>query len=155
MAAHGLVSAYPDFAVSTLITSGILSDYKESILPDNADKPVSLEAAVPVDYAVSPDSNPLPKVEIIMKQERFEALKNALNEVGVTGMTVTQVFGCGIQKGQQEFYRGTEMDMQLLPKIRVEIVLAKVPVNDVVNAARRVLYTGPYRRWKNLYLPYG
>ena len=142
MAAHGLVSAYPDFAVSTLITSGILSDYKESMLPDNADKPVSLEAAVPVDYAVSPDSNPLPKVEIIMKQERFEALKNALNEVGVTGMTVTQVFGCGIQKGQQEFYRGTEMDMQLLPKIRVEIVLAKVPVNDVVNAARRVLYTG-------------
>ena len=65
-----------------------------------------------------------------------------MNDIGVTGMTVTQVLGCGIQKGATEYYRGVPVDVQLLPKMRVEIVIAKVPVTDVVNAARKVLYTG-------------
>ena len=77
-----------------------------------------------------------------MKQERFEALKKAMNDIGVTGMTVTQVLGCGAQKGAPEYYRGVQMEMQLLPKVQVEMVISKVPVMDVINAARKVLYTG-------------
>ena len=84
----------------------------------------------------------LTKIEILTKQAKFEALKNALNAIGVTGMTVTQVLGCGVQKGASEFYRGIPIDMQLLPKIQVEIVVAKVPVIDVINTAKKVLYTG-------------
>ena len=82
------------------------------------------------------------EVEIIMKQAKFEALKKAMNDLGVTGMTVTQVLGCGVQKGATEYYRGVEVEMNLLPKIKVEMVVAKVPVLDVINTARKVLYTG-------------
>ena len=77
-----------------------------------------------------------------MKQERFEKLKKAMNEIGVTGMTVTQVLGCGTQKGAPEYYRGVPVEMQLLPKIQVEMVISKVPTMDVINAARQALYTG-------------
>jgi Amt family ammonium transporter len=77
-----------------------------------------------------------------MKQARFEALKKSMNELGVTGMTVTQVLGCGVQKGATEYYRGAEIDMQLLPKVKVEMVVSKVPVMDVITAARKALYTG-------------
>ncbi len=104
-----------------------------------------MDAAVPVHLAsaLSQESRGgLSKVEIIMKQSRFEELKNALNEIGVTGMTVTHVAGCGMQKGQGEYYRGAPVEVQLLPKIKVEIILAKVPVEEVVDTARRVLYTG-------------
>lgn len=89
-----------------------------------------------------PDENKITKVEILMKQERFEKLKKAMNDIGVTGMTVTQVLGCGAQKGAPEYYRGVQMEMQLLPKVQVEMVISKVPVMDVINAARKVLYTG-------------
>ena len=89
-----------------------------------------------------PDDKKITKVEILMKQERFEALKKAMNDIGVTGMTVTQVLGCGAQKGAPEYYRGVQMEMQLLPKVQVEMVISKVPVMDVINAARKVLYTG-------------
>lgn len=82
------------------------------------------------------------KVEIITKQSRFEALKAAMNEIGVTGMTVTQVLGCGMQKGKTEFYRGVETEVNLLPKVQVEIVVTKVPVRTVIEAAKKVLYTG-------------
>jgi Amt family ammonium transporter len=84
----------------------------------------------------------LTKIDIIFKENKFEELKVALNEIGVTGMTVTHVEGCGVQKGAAEYYRGAAVDVQLLPKIRLEIVVAKVPVADVVNVARKVLYTG-------------
>ncbi|MEN6313588.1 MAG: P-II family nitrogen regulator [Clostridiaceae bacterium] len=82
------------------------------------------------------------KIDIIMKQSRFEALKEAMNKIGVTGMTVTQVLGCGVQKGKTEYYRGVEFEMNLLPKVQVEIVVAKVPVRTVIDTAKRVLYTG-------------
>ncbi|MEN6637124.1 MAG: P-II family nitrogen regulator [Clostridiaceae bacterium] len=82
------------------------------------------------------------KVEIITKQSRFEALKTAMNEIGVTGMTVTQVLGCGMQKGKTEFYRGVETEVNLLPKVQVEIVVTKVPVRTVIDTAKSVLYTG-------------
>ena len=82
------------------------------------------------------------KVEIIMKQSKFETLKAAMNAIGVTGMTVTNVLGCGVQKGSTEFYRGVPMEMNLLPKVQVEIVVSKVPADLVIEEARKALYTG-------------
>ena len=82
------------------------------------------------------------KVEIICKERMFEKLKNALMEIGITGMTVTHVMGCGIQKGKPEFYRGVEIEPSLLPKIQVEVVVSKVPVSTVIETAKKVLYTG-------------
>ena len=82
------------------------------------------------------------KVEIITKLERFEALKTALDGIGITGMTVTNTMGCGMQKGSTEFYRGVPMEPRLLPKVKVEVVVCKVPVKKVVEAAKNALYTG-------------
>ena len=82
------------------------------------------------------------KVEIICKQSKFEALKSAMNGIGITGMTVTQVLGYGLQKGKTEFYRGVETETNLLPKVQVEIVVSKVPVRTVIETAKKVLYTG-------------
>ncbi|MEN6562535.1 Nitrogen regulatory PII-like protein [bioreactor metagenome] len=84
------------------------------------------------------------KIEIITKQSRFEALKEAMNGIGVTGMTVTQVLGCGMQKGKTEYYRGVETEVNLLPKVQVEIVVTKVPVRTVIETAKSVLYTGHF-----------
>lgn len=84
----------------------------------------------------------LSKVVIVTKQSKFEDLKQAMNSIGVTGLTVTQVLGCGVQKGAGEYYRGVKMDMDLLPKVKVEVVVSKVPVADVIAAARKALYTG-------------
>ena len=82
------------------------------------------------------------KVVIIAKLSRYERVKKAMNEIGVTGMTVTQVMGCGIQKGAGEKYRGVEMDVTLLPKVKLEVVVSEIPVDTVIEAAKRVLYTG-------------
>lgn len=84
----------------------------------------------------------LTNVTVICNQSRFEELKSAMNGIGVTGMTVTQVLGCGIQKGKTEYYRGVPMTMNLLPKVQVEIVVSKVPVAQVVDTAKQVLHTG-------------
>ncbi len=81
-------------------------------------------------------------ITIITKQAKFEALKSAMNAIGIAGMTVTQVLGCGVQKGRTEYYRGVEMEMNLLPKVQVEIVVSKVPVRKVIETAKQVLYTG-------------
>ncbi|MDR1960032.1 MAG: P-II family nitrogen regulator [Planctomycetaceae bacterium] len=82
------------------------------------------------------------KIVLIFRQNKFEELKKALGDIGITGMTVTQVMGCGMQKGGSEFYRGVPIDIQLLPKVRVEIVVCKVPVELVIETAKKVLYTG-------------
>ncbi|MCC8122309.1 MAG: P-II family nitrogen regulator [Oscillospiraceae bacterium] len=79
---------------------------------------------------------------IICNQARFEDLQVAMNAIGVSGMTVTQVLGCGIQKGRTEYYRGVALSMNLLPKIQVDVVVCKVPVSEVVETARKTLYTG-------------
>jgi nitrogen regulatory protein PII len=79
------------------------------------------------------------KIEIVLKQHKFEELKEALNEIGVNGMTVTHVLGCGMQKGKTETYRGTEFTVDLLPKVKLETVVAKVPVEDVIKVAKDVL----------------
>ena len=111
------------------------------------ESPVSVDRAVPVELlsapAVSMASDvKITKIDIIIKQSKFEILKEAMNEIGITGMTVTQVLGCGIQKGKHEYYRGVETEINLLPKVQVEIVVAKVPVRLVIDTAKKVLYTG-------------
>lgn len=108
-----------------------------------------IDAAVPVELVSRPakavgSDVKITKIEIITKQSRFEALKAAMNEIGVTGMTVTQVLGCGMQKGKTEFYRGVETEVNLLPKVQVEIVVTKVPVRTVIETAKKVLYTGHF-----------
>ena len=136
-AEHGLASAYSgfEFAANDLT---IASDDEIEVFGSE-----KLENAVPAVVKTSPEKeNKITKVEILAKQSKFEKLKKAMNDIGVTGMTVTQVLGCGTQKGAPEYYRGVEVDMQLLPKIQVEMVVSKVPVADVIDAARKALYTG-------------
>ena len=82
------------------------------------------------------------KVDIITSLEKFDKLKSALYAIGITGMTVTNTMGCGMQKGKTEYYRGVPVTPQLLPKVKVEVVVCKVPVEDVVTAAKNALYTG-------------
>lgn len=135
-AEHGPASAYAGFEIST---SELTSDSDYDVIGSE-----KMEDSVPavVKSLDVPDGKKITKVEILMKQERFEKLKKAMNEIGVTGMTVTQVLGCGTQKGAPEYYRGVPVEMQLLPKIQVEMVISKVPTMDVINAARQALYTG-------------
>jgi Amt family ammonium transporter len=135
-AEHGLASAYAGFEIST---SDLTVD--ADIETIGAEK---IEDAVPAVVKTSniPDEKKITKVQILMKQAKFEKLKKAMNEIGVTGMTVTQVLGCGTQKGAPEYYRGVEVEMQLLPKIQVDMVISKVPTMDVIDAARKALYTG-------------
>ncbi len=101
--------------------------------------PVTIEDGVKTMH-VSDDK--ITKVEIFAKMERFEALKKAMLEIGITGMTVTNVMGCGIQKGKPEYYRGAAQELSLLPRLCVEIVVSKVPVSLVIDTAKKVLYTG-------------
>jgi len=82
------------------------------------------------------------KIEIITRANKFEELKEALNEIGVTGMTVTNVLGCGMQKGFPEYYRGVPLDMNLVPKVKIETVICEVPVDLVVETAKKILNTG-------------
>ena len=131
---HGLASAYADFvpAIDTVKMYG--STPVEEAIPVKL-SPSAVEARETGTAKMS-------KVVIITKQSRFENLKAAMNDIGVTGMTVTNVLGCGVQKGTTQFYRGVEIELNLLPKMKVEIVVSKVPVEKVVTAARRALYTG-------------
>ncbi len=134
---HGLSSAYADFMPSVDMLSG------DKVVV-SSDKPMS--EAIPVTrVSVSKEgekAHKITKVEIVTKQSKFEELKAAMNAIGVTGMTVTNVLGCGIQKGATEYYRGVPLDMNLLPKVQVEVVVSKVPVNLVIDEARKALYTG-------------
>jgi nitrogen regulatory protein P-II 1 len=82
------------------------------------------------------------KIEIITRPERLEALKEAMNAIRITGMTVSQVYGCGLSRGHKEIYRGTEVSINLLPKVKVEIVVCEVPVESVVEAAKKACWTG-------------
>ncbi len=136
---HGLVSAYAGFmpVIGSDVPMGAPAE-----LPGA--KPAAKDEAVPVaDYSTgSNDKVKMSKVTIVTKQSMFERLKSAMDEIGVTGMTVTQVLGCGIQKGRPEYYRGVEMETSLLPKIEVDIVVCKIPVRTVIDAAKNALYTG-------------
>jgi Amt family ammonium transporter len=132
---HGLASSYADFALALHTESP--EDMAE--VPQAAAVPVS--HAVPV-RTVSAAGSLISKVVIITRQNKFDQLKTALSDIGVTGMTVSNVMGCGMQKGASEMYRGVSLEINLLPKIKVEIVVTKVPVRAVVDTAKKVLYTG-------------
>ncbi len=140
---HGLTSAYADFmpVVSVL---GTEANAEEAISAEKVDIPQSaaLSEAVPVTRVTSEGVPTMHKVVILTRQSRFEALKNAMNAIGVTGMTLTNVAGCGQQKGAAEYYRGVPVDVMLLPKIKLEIVVSAIPVEKVIDAARQALYTG-------------
>ncbi len=139
---HGLAASYADF-MPTIHTGEGAHEAAAIAMATGAADP---DAAVPVEVKTSAGGPAgdvkMTKIEIVMKQSKFEELKAAMNEIGITGMTVTSVLGCGMQKGRPEYYRGVAVDMTLLPKIMVEIVVCKVPVRAVVDTAKRVLYTG-------------
>ncbi len=97
-------------------------------------------------------SSKFTKVEIICKESRLEALKEAMTKLGITGMTVSHVLGCGVQKGKPEYYRGVQVEATLLPKVQVDIVVSKVPVRDVIETAKKVSVYRPYRRRQDLCL---
>ncbi len=140
---HGLASAYSGFSLMD-VSSGMMSVNENTNLgQDEYDlaSQAQIDAAVKVAEPVEPSTG-ISKVVIIAKLTRYEKLKKALNNLGVTGMTVTQVMGCGVQKGAGERYRGVEIDATLLPKIKIEVVVSEIPVADVIAAAKRVLYTG-------------
>ncbi len=142
---HGLPSAYSGFAVQDMSATMDVNENTDlgvgeyelaSKLQQNAAVPVIRETVVGM-----PDTG-IYKVVILAKLARFDKLKKALNDLGVTGMTMAQVMGCGVQKGAGEYYRGVEMDATLLPKVKVEVVVSKIPVDDVIQAAKKSLYTG-------------
>ena len=135
---HGLPSAYADFVPAV----ESLNYGYESAMTVSGDVPPA--EAVPVKKMPTfDDGTPkFTKVEIICKESRFEALKTAMMDIGITGMTVSHVLGCGIQKGKPEYYRGVQVEANLLPKVQVDIVVSKVPVRSVIETAKKVLYTG-------------
>ena len=133
---HGLPSAYAGFA---MLPESVADD--ESIVVEG-DVPVA--EAVPVKKVPSFDEGTpkFTKVEIICKESRLEVLKTAMMDIGITGMTVSHVLGCGVQKGKPEYYRGVQVEATLLPKVQVDIVVSKVPVRSVIETAKKALYTG-------------
>ncbi len=140
---HGLASAYADFMPAPVVGAMLPTGMPSVTAPM---PPVSPDEAVPVVLAtekkpVSSDVK-MTKVTVITRQSRFDALKTAMEDIGITGMTVTQVLGCGMQKGKPEYYRGVAVEFDLLPKIQVDIVVCKVPVRTVIETAKKVLYTG-------------
>ena len=136
---HGLVSSYADFMPNSIsIFTGKTSE-------ENAPAEVLAEINIadrPHIERSNTEKNKYSRISIVCKQNKFEALKRELSNVGVTGFTVTQVLGCGTQKGAGEMYRGVPVEATLLPKVKVEVVVSKVPVDTVVEAARKALYTG-------------
>lgn len=147
---HGLVSSYADFApaMSQAMLSYTKDDAKSVVKVDKSTEPVvPVEKAIKVEsYATdapSADGTPkMTKVAIICKQQKLNDLITALEDIDVTGVTVTNVLGCGMQKGQPEYYRGAVVETNLLPKVKVEVVICKVPTRAVIDAAKAALYTG-------------
>ena len=134
---HGLPSAYAGFAM--------LSEYIEEgndFVAVSGDTPVA--EAIPIKKVpVFEEGIPkFTKIEIVCKESKFEALKNAMMKLGITGMTVSHVLGCGIQKGKPEYYRGVQVEANLLPKVQVNIVVSAIPIRKVIDTAKTVLYTG-------------
>lgn len=135
---HGLPSAYADFlpAVESL-------DYGyEEAINVLGDVPVAEAVTVKKMPSFDDGTPKITKVEIICRESRFETLKTAMMDIGITGMTVSHVLGCGVQKGKPEYYRGVQVEANLLPKVQVDIVVSKVPVRSVIDTAKKVLYSG-------------
>ena len=141
---HGLASSYADFIPTTHIETTASGKEQEvaNVIPA-----APVEKSVPVEHkksvSIASDAGvKMTKVDIITNIERFDALKNALYDIGITGMTVTNAMGCGMQKGAAEYYRGVPVEARLLPKVKVEVVVCKVPVETVVETVKHALYTG-------------
>ena len=133
---HGLASSYADFMPTPIGTSFSAAKTSESQI----DIPVTYEATKYTSDENAPVK--MTKVVVITKQSKFEDLKYALDHLGITGMTVSNVLGCGMQKGNQEYYRGVAVSTTLLPKVKIEIVVCKIPVETLVNTIKEVLHTG-------------
>lgn len=136
---HGLVSSYADFMPNSIsVFTGATSEENSY-----AEVPAEINIADrPQIQRSSTEKNKYTRISIVCKQNKFEVLKHELSNIGVTGFTVTQVLGCGTQRGAGEMYRGVPVEATLLPKVKVEVVVSKVPVETVVEAARKALYTG-------------
>ena len=142
---HGLASAYSGFSimdVSNTMSMDVNENTSLGVDDYNEASEVQRNAAVKVAQMPMASATGMYKVAIIAKLSRYDHLRKAMNDLGVTGMTVTQVMGCGIQKGSGDMYRGVEMDATLLPKVKVEVVVSKIPVDAVIEAAKKALYTG-------------
>ena len=145
---HGLASAYSGFAINDM--TGMDMDVNENT--DLGEDDYEKASKAQVDAAVKVVNKKtivdgvydtgMHKVSIICRLSKFDALKTSLNKLGVTGITMTQVMGCGIQKGAGEKYRGVELDANLIPKVKVEVVVSKIPVDSVIEVAKKALYTG-------------
>lgn len=142
---HGLTSAYSGFSIMDISNTMTMEVNENTSLGTDdykAASDVQKDAAVKVVEAPAAMPTGMYKIVIISKLSRYDYLKKAMNDLGVTGMTVTQVMGCGIQKGAGEMYRGVEVDATLLPKVKVEVVVSKIPVEAVIESAKKALYTG-------------
>ncbi len=142
---HGLPSAYAGFSIMDISNTMMMDENENTDLGVSEYASASeaqKNAAVRVAAAPVASASGIYKVVIITKLSRYEKLRKAMNDLGVTGMTMTQVMGCGIQKGAGERYRGVEMDATLLPKVKIEVVVSKIPVADVIETAKKTLYTG-------------
>ncbi|MBR3400962.1 MAG: ammonium transporter [Parasporobacterium sp.] len=136
---HGLTSAYAGFAMAP--------DYiTEGLAPIEVAGDIPMAEAVEVkrvpSFGPPKNGHKFTKVEVVFKESRFEEFKNAMMNIGIAGMTVSHVLGCGEQKGKPEYYRGVQMEAAMLPKVQVDIVVSKVPVRRVIETAKKVLYTG-------------
>lgn len=145
---HGLPSAYAGFSIMDISNTMTMEVNENTDLgEDNYDSALAVQKDAAVKVVQMPDvaaaaATGIYKVVVIAKLSRYEKVKKAMNELGVTGMTVTQVMGCGVQKGAGEMYRGVEMDATLLPKVKIEVVVSRIPVDAVIESAKRALYTG-------------
>ena len=146
-AEHGLISAYAGFAITDVTDMEVDANENTDLGEDDYAKAskAQINAAVKVHQ-----ESPLPadldtgmhKVTIVCRLSKFDALKKALNQVGVTGMTMSQVMGSGIERGSTTKYRGATVDSTLIPKVKVEVIIGNIPVDEVIDAAKKTLYTG-------------
>ena len=154
---HGLPSAYAGFSIMD-ISNTMTMEVNENTALGNDDyvtaSGTQKDAAVRVIKTAESDTG-IYKVSIISRLSRYDVLRKAMNEIGVTGMTVTQVMGCGIQKGAGERYRGVELDATLLPKVKVEVIVGNIPVDTVIESAKKALYTGHIGDGKIFVYPVG
>ncbi len=141
---HGLPSAYAGFSIMDISNTMTMEVNENTNLgADSYEEASESQRAAAVPVTAGPISaTGIYKVSVIARLSRYDHLKKAMNDIGVTGMTVTQVMGCGVQKGAGEKYRGVEMDATLLPKVKVEVIVGSIPVDTVIQAAKKALYTG-------------
>lgn len=140
---HGLPSAYADFAPSTVAYADYIKE--DAVVTGDVPPAEAIEVKMETASVAKTKKTTGPKfskVEIIFKEERLYALKDAMSKLGITGMTVSHVMGYGVQQGHTEVYRGVAVETNLMPKVQVDMVVSKIPVRDVVDTAKSVLYTG-------------